>query len=98
VAITSAAFILSPPFLANESYILILTYFTLASAMACLVFREVLLGIIEDPQTTFCLPNIQLIGSGDNSTTASKYDKSGLSSSVINIAVEEMAIHWGNSS
>jgi hypothetical protein len=91
VAITSTALIISPTIPGEMKAILISTYFTLASAMACLVFRAVLLGIIKDPQlnvATFRLPNIQHISSGDNGTTPSNYDKSGLSSLVINVAVE----------
>jgi hypothetical protein len=94
VAITSAALIISPTIPGEMKAILISTYFTLASAMACLVFRAVLLGIIKDPQVnvaTFRLPNIQHINGGDNGNTASNYDKSGLSSLVINVAVETNA-------
>jgi hypothetical protein len=71
--------------------VLISTYFTLASAMACLVYRAVLLGIIKDPKVNvapFSLADIRHIRGGDDGTTAPKYDKSGLSSLMINVAVE----------
>ena len=45
MAITSSALIIPPTFPGELEAILISTYFTLASAMACLVFRSVLLEI-----------------------------------------------------
>jgi len=50
VAIISAALILSPSIPGELHAILESAYFALASAMACRVFRAVLLGTIQDPQ------------------------------------------------
>jgi len=94
VAITSSALILSPSIPAELHPILGSAYFALASAMACRVFRAVLLGIIKDPQV-----DIARISSVVRSTTnnqhdggdvlTSKYDKSGGSSKLkINVEVE----------
>jgi hypothetical protein len=52
VAIISSALILSPSVPGELHPILGSAYFALASAMACRVFRAVLLGIIKDPQLT----------------------------------------------
>jgi hypothetical protein len=50
VAIISAALILSPSIPGELHPILGSSYFALANAMACRVFRAVLLGLIKDPQ------------------------------------------------
>jgi hypothetical protein len=94
VAIVSCALILSPSIPAELHPILGSAYFALASAMACRVFRAVLLGIIKDPQV-----DIARISSVVRATTSnqhdggdvltSKYDKSGGSSKLkINVEVE----------
>jgi hypothetical protein len=50
VAIISTALILSPSIPGQLHPLLAATYFSLANAMACRVFRAVILGIITDPK------------------------------------------------
>jgi hypothetical protein len=87
VAIISAALILSPSIPGELHPILGSAYFALASAMACRVFRAVLLGTIKDPQM-----NTAKLMSFYRSTANTRNDnnvKPGHSSKLdINVAVE----------
>jgi len=95
VAIIAIALILSPSIPAPLHPILGSSYHALASAMACRVFRGVLLGLIEDPQlkTTrirsfYRTANNNRRGHADDGDTT-KQDTSGrLSKLEINVAVE----------
>jgi hypothetical protein len=90
VAITSTALLLAPSIPREIKPLLGRTYFALASAMACRVFRALILGIIKDPHANAAVTrpaDINHQNRADNSTT-SKRDKTCLSSLVINVEVE----------
>jgi hypothetical protein len=95
VAIVAIALILSPSIPGELHALLGSAYFALASAMACRVFRAVMLGIIKDPQacsarisTVIRATNSNRHNGNDDETPRSKHDKEGLSSDFINIAVK----------
>jgi len=96
VAIVAIALILSPSIPGELHALLGSAYFALASAMACRVFRAVLLGIIKDPQASSAKISTVIRaansnrhdGNDDDGTTTSKHDKPALSSNFINVAVK----------
>jgi len=96
VAIASTVLMLSPGIPGQIKPILGSTYFSLSSAMACRVFRAVLLGHIKDPQVTVAkITSVVSAGTNnqhctsDDYTTTSRYGKYGLSSnSKIGVAIE----------
>jgi hypothetical protein len=79
---------------------LVSTYFVLASAMACRIFRATLLGIIENPQ-----PNTAQIASfycsanqSDSQNIAERHDKTDPSSKLdIGVTAQTMKINDGHS-
>jgi hypothetical protein len=85
VAIAATALILAPGVPADLHPILGSAYFALSSAMACRVFRAVLLGNIQDPSlNTPAITSVRTVRVGDED-----YDTSGrLSKLKINVAVE----------
>jgi hypothetical protein len=86
MAIASITLIFSTSIPEEFHALLSSTYFALASAMACRVFRAVLLGITKDPRVnTFGISSVigatNINGHGDDTdTTVSRYNKSKLSS------------------
>jgi len=85
VAIVSMAIMLSPGIPGELHFLFGGAYFTLASAMACHVFRSVFLGIISDPQeqeSTCRFRSVSRVAisnpHGDGSGTMSDHMKSGL--------------------
>jgi len=90
VAIASTALILAPSVPGEIKPILGSVYFALSSAMACRVFRAVLLGIIKDPHINVSVVRPAATSQNDtvDNGTTSKHDKTGISSLVINVAVE----------
>jgi hypothetical protein len=70
-AIASTALILSPRIPGELHPLLGTAYFALASAMACRVFRAVLLGIIKGPEARVDLANIPSV---IRSTTGLQHD------------------------
>jgi len=106
VAVISTALILSPSIPPELHPILGTAYFALASAMACCVFRAVLLGTIKEPQIhTTRLVSFYRAGASSqphtNDTVTSRYNKSTLPSK-INVEVDTDTItaphdgytHW----
>jgi hypothetical protein len=90
VAIASIVFIFAPSVPGEIKPILGTVYFALSSAMACRVFRAVLLGIIKDPHINVSVVRPAATSQNDavDNGTTSKHDKICLSSLVINVAVE----------
>jgi len=96
VAITSTALILSSTIPPELHTVLCSPYFGISSAMACRVFRSVLLGIIKDPHLNTA--RISTITHGTRNTLqpddvditmSKKHDESDLSSNLkVNVAVE----------
>ena len=88
VAITSIALILSPGITGEMHVLLSSAYFALASAMACRVFRAVLLGFVKDTHESTCRMSsaFRMADSyphGDDATTTSKNTKPSLASDVV---------------
>jgi hypothetical protein len=94
VGIVTVALIISPNIPGEFHVLLCSAYFALASAMACRVFREVILGIIKDPQvSTSRISNVVRAANSNqhdnNSVAISSHDKTGLPSDFrINVAVQ----------
>jgi hypothetical protein len=89
------AFIFSPRIHEELRPIVVATYFVLASAMACRVFRTILLGITQDPQlntarlVSFYRSGNQLIPTISMPPITSRHEKPDSSSKLeINVAVE----------
>jgi hypothetical protein len=101
-SVTIAADIISVALIFSGSIpeALVSTYFTLASAMACRIFRATLLGIIEDPQ-----PNTAQIESfyrsanqSDSQNIAEKHNKTYPSSKLdIGVTAQTMKFNDGYS-
>jgi len=89
VAILSSALILSRSIPSKLHAILGSAYFALSSAMACRVFRAVLLGIINDPPINAATVRITSFTRGTNSHPLESDDTTGRSSKLrVDVAVE----------
>ena len=90
MAIASIVFIFAPSVPGEIKPILGWVYFALSSAMACRVFRAVLLGLIKDPHINVSVARPAATSQNDtvNNGPTSKHDKTCLSSLVVNVAVE----------
>jgi hypothetical protein len=94
VGIASIALVISPNIPGEFHVLLGSAYFALASAMACRVFREVILGIIKDPQVSTGRISTVVRAANSNrhdndSVAISSNDKAGFPSDFkINVAVQ----------
>lgn len=90
MAIASIALILSPHIPGELHPLLGTAYFALASAMACRVFRAVLLGIIKDPEGRVDIAKISsVIRSTTDDGTTPRHDKPCSPKLKINVKAEK---------